>query len=580
MTDLMSSIAARDAAHLIHPVTAPRELAEHGPRVVVSGDGWMVTDDRGRDLIDGFAGLWCVTVGHGRREIVEAARAQMEELAYFTTFHGQGHPRAAELAERLVGMFPPAWGLNRVMFSSGGSEANETNFKIARLYHSMLGQERKKTIIARHHGYHGLTIATMTATGIMPMRWHFGPDAPGFDHIAAPYCYRCELDKTYPDCGVACASELERMIEREGADTIGAFIAEPVIGAGGIIPPPPEYFPMVREICDRYGILLILDEVVTGFGRTGTMFGAQQWDVRPDIVTLAKGISSGYVPLGASMVSEHVWSTISEKLPDHMPFSHGFTYSGHPVACAAALANLDIIENEDLPGNAARVGAHLMERMRELERFDSVGEVRGMGLMIGMELVTDKGTKRGFSMPHSACTRVETEAWERGLYARAMGTEVIGIAPPLIIDNECADRIVELLADSIEAMEKDILTVDRARAERRSGAVVSSPSAFFTAVLPERFDAEQAAGVEVELQFSLHGDGGGTWMVHVADGKLEVEELDAPTSDAMATIKVSAADFVRMVNGELSGADAFAGNRLVIDGDLNAAARLMTLGIL
>jgi adenosylmethionine-8-amino-7-oxononanoate aminotransferase len=450
-------LAARDAAHLIHPVTPPREMAQAGPRIVVEGDGWWITDDRGRRILDGFSGLWCVAVGHRRREIIDAVREQMETLEYHTTFHGHSHPRAIELAERLVSMFPSAWGLGHVMFGCGGSEANETNFKIVRLYHALLGQERKKTIVARHHGYHGLSIATMAATGIMPMHWNFGPEPAGFAHVPAPYCYRCELKKTYPDCGIACAASLEELIEREGPETIGAFIAEPVMGAGGVIPPPPEYFPRVREICDRHGILLILDEVVTGFGRTGRMFGAQHWDVRPDIVTLAKGLTSGYVPLGASVVSERVWSAISEKLPGAMPFSHGFTYSGHPTACAAALANLDILEREDLAGNAARVGDHLLRRMRELERFDSVGEVRGLGLMAGIELVADKQTRRGFRMPHSACSRVEQEAWERGLYARALGTEVIALAPPLGIDVATADRMVEILADSIHAMEKELL---------------------------------------------------------------------------------------------------------------------------
>lgn len=354
------------------------------------------------------------------------------------------------------------------MFGSGGSEANETNFKIVRLYHSLLGQDRKKTIVARNHGYHGLSIATMAATGILPLHWNFGPEPAGFAHIPAPYCYRCELKQTYPTCGIACAASLEELIQREGPETIGAFIAEPVIGAGGVIPPPPEYFPRVREICDRHGILLILDEVVTGFGRTGKMFGAEHWGVRPDIVTLAKGLTSGYVPLGASVVSQRIWSAIAEKLPGPMPFSHGFTYSGHPTACAAGLANLDILEGEYLPGNASRVGAHLLERMRELERFDSVGDVRGLGLMVGIELVADKETRRGFKMPHRACTRVEHEAWERGLYARALGTEVIAVAPPLGIDTQTADRMVGILADSIEAMERGLLARERQEVKSQS----------------------------------------------------------------------------------------------------------------
>lgn len=361
----MTELARRDAAHVIHPVTPPREMESDGARVVVEGDGWWITDDRGRRLIDGFAGLWCVSVGHGRPEIIDAVREQMETLEYFTTFHGQSHPRAIELAEKLCSMFPPEYRLNHVMFSSGGSEANETNFKLVRLYWAMRGEDRRTTIVARHHGYHGLTIATMTATGIMPMRWNFGPEAPGFAHVAAPYCYKCELGLEYPGCRLACADQLEALIEREGAETIAAFVAEPVIGAGGIIPPPDDYFARIREICDRYGILLILDEVVTGFGRSGTMFGFERDGVRPDVVTLAKGITSGYLPLGASVVTDEIYDTISTRLPDQMPISHGFTYSGHPTCCAAALANIDIIERECLHDNAADVGAYLIERLRE-----------------------------------------------------------------------------------------------------------------------------------------------------------------------------------------------------------------------
>lgn len=302
-----TELAKRDAAHVIHPVTPPREMETEGARVVVEGDGWWITDDRGRRLIDAFAGLWCVSVGHGRAEIIDAVREQMETLEYFTIFHGQSHPRAIELAEKLCAMFPPEYGLNHVMFSSGGSEANETNFKLVPLYWAMRGEEQRTTIVARHHGYHGLTIATMTATGIMPMRWNFGPEAPGFGHIAAPYCYKCELGLTYPDCKLACADELENLVQRVGPETIAAFIAEPVIGAGGIIPPPDDYFTRIREICDRYDILLILDEVVTGFGRSGTMFGFERYGVRPDVVTLTKGITSGYLPLGASVISDEIY---------------------------------------------------------------------------------------------------------------------------------------------------------------------------------------------------------------------------------------------------------------------------------
>jgi len=574
----MASLAERDLAHLIHPLTEPRHLAAHGPRLVVSGDGWWITDDRGRRLIDGFAGLWCVNVGHGRPEIIEAVRAQMETLEYFTTFHGQSHPKAVELAEKLASMFPKKWGLDHVMFSSGGSEANETNIKLVRLYWALKGEHRRVAIIARHHGYHGLTIATMTATGIMPLRWNFGPEAPGFELGPAPYCYRCELGLAYPECKIACVTSLAELIERVGPDTVAAIMAEPIIGSSGIIPPPPEYFPMLREICDRYGIPLILDEVVTAFGRTGKMFGFEHWNVRPDLVTLAKGLTSGYLPMGASVVSHEIWSTISERLPDYVPLSHGFTYMGHPVCCAAALANIDIIEREDLPANAARVGTHLLERARELQRFDSVGEVRGIGLMVGIELVTDRESKRGFSLPHSACTRVETEAWERGLSCRAMGTEVVGLAPPLTIDVETADRMIEILADSIEAMERDMLGKERARAS--ASGRISASAEFFEKLLPSRFDAEAAKDLDLVVQFVLDGPEAAIWVLSIRDGAFDASRIAEERSDAAATIRSSAADFVKLVNGDLSGADAFSSQRLTVDGDLGAAARLMTLGIM
>jgi putrescine---pyruvate transaminase len=572
-------LGARDLSHLIHPVTSPRDLASSGPRIVTEGEGHWITDDQGNKLIDGFAGLWCVAVGHGRREIIEAVSAQMATLEYATVFHGQSHPRAIELAERLASMFPPEFGLNHVMFSSGGSEANETNFKLVRMYWALKGEDRRKTIVARNHGYHGLTIATMSATGIMPMHWNFGPEAPGFAQIPAPYCYRCELGKTFPSCGLACADSLTEYIEAQGPETVGAFIAEPVIGAGGIIPPPPGYFEKIRQICDRFGILFIADEVVCGFGRTGTLFGLGQWGVRPDIVTLAKGLTSGYVPLGASMVSEEVWSTIAERLPDRMPFSHGFTYSGHPVACAAALANLDIIERDGLVQNAAEVGGYLHERLGELRRFDSVGDVRGIGLMAGIELVADKDSRRGFADPHRACERVENETWARGLYSRAMGIEVIGLAPPLTIDRETVDRMVEIMADAIEAMEADILVAERARPVR-SAIAVGGPAEFFDKVLPERVDPAGAVGVELSVGFVLEGEGGGTWLLDVNDGQVAVAAVDQLGPEVSATIRASASDFVRIINGDLSGADAFMSQQLVVDGDLGAAAQLMALGII
>ena len=465
------------------------------------------------------------------------------------------------------------------MFASGGSEANETNFKLVRMYWALRGEERRKTVVARHHGYHGLTIATMSATGIMPMHWNFGPVAEGFAHIPAPYCYRCELGLTFPDCGLACAKSLEELVEQQGPDSVGAFIAEPVIGAGGIIPPPPGYFEEIRRICDRHDILFIADEVVCGFGRTGTMFGFEHFGATPDIVTLAKGLTSGYQPLGASVVSDKVWQTICERLPERMPLSHGFTYMGHPAGCAAALANLAIIEEEGLVANAADVGGYLLGRLKELERFETVGQVRGLGLMVGIELVADATTGRGFANPHQACEMVEHEAWARGLYCRAMGLEVVGLAPPLTIDRPTADRMVEILAESIEAMEAAVMPGEHARSAQPA-VQVADAAEFFGDVLPAKIDPGAAKGLHLVVQFALSGEGGGIWLLEVHDGSVTVTNPPAPSPEAAATVRASADDFIKILNGHLSGADAFMSQQLAVDGDLDAAAGLMALGIL
>jgi adenosylmethionine-8-amino-7-oxononanoate aminotransferase/putative sterol carrier protein len=575
MSDRHASLARRDLAHLIHPVTEPRRLAaEGGPRVVTAGDGCWITDDEGRRLIDGFAGLWCVTAGHGRREIVEAVREQMERLAYHTTFHGLSTPPAIELAEKLASMFPPDYHLDHVMFASGGSEANETLFKIVRLYWHLQGQPQRDLIVSRTHGYHGLTLATMAATGIRPMHWNFGPEPAGFTQVAAPYCYRCELDLEFPACRLACADRLEALVEESGEDRVAAFVVEPVIGAGGIIPPPEGYFQRIREICDRHGILLVSDEVVCGFGRTGHMFGFETYGFRPDMVTLAKGLTSGYLPLGASVVSREIWSSIAEKLPEHMPFSHGFTYMGHPACCAAALANLRIVEEEDLPAHAALVGAHLLRRMQELRRFASVGDVRGVGLMVAVELVADKRTKRGFPLPHSAADFVTHKAWELGLYCRSMGLETVGLAPPLTIDVETADRMVDILAAAIEAMEAELLPGAGGRAPTRR---VSEPREFFEEVLPAKFDPSKAEGVDLVVQLVLDDE---IWVLEIAHGKLAVSRPTAERSDTTCTVRMSRADYVKLANGDLGGDQAFMTGRLRFEGNMAKATELLRLGIL
>ena len=443
----------KDKAHLIHPLTMPRVHREKGPRIITEGDGVMIRDIDGRTYIDGFSGLWCVTAGHGRPEITEAVRDQMERLAYHTSFFGIATPPSIELADRVIGLFPSSFGLGRVLFTCGGSETNETNIKFARLYHALQDRPEKHKIISLHYSYHGLSLGALSATGIFPFQWMFEPLTPGFVNMPAPYCYQCELDLEYPGCDVKCARMLEEIIEEEGAGTVAAFIAEPVIGSGGIIIPPKEYWPAVRSICDSHDVLVIMDEVVTGFGRLGEWFASTLFDVRPDMVSLAKGISSGYLPLGATVMSDRIYDLIAEKLPDDLPIMHGFTYNNHPVCCAAALANIRLIEDEGLIENARKMGAYLLERLEGLCKYRSVGDVRGLGLMAAVELVADKAARTQIEPPHAAPTAVCEKAWEMGLYVRPM-MEVVGMAPPLTIDRATIDKMVDILEASIREMEK------------------------------------------------------------------------------------------------------------------------------
>ena len=455
MTD-RERLARLDRAHLIHPLTYLREHAEAGPRIIVEAEGTRLRDDQGREILDGFSGLWCVVAGHGRRKIIEAVETQLSRLDYHTSFYGFSNPPAIELAARLTGLFPEDFGLTRVIFTCGGSEANETLIKMARLYFALQERPEKNKIVARHYSYHGLTMGALSATGIFPFHWMYEPLTPGFFHVPAPYCYQCELDLEYPSCEMACAGALEEAISDEGPDTVAAFIAEPVIGSGGIIAPPPEYFPLVREICDRHEVLLILDEVITGFGRTGEMFACKHWNVRPDMVTLAKGITSGYLPLGAAVMAETIHEVIKEKLPEDLPFMHGFTYMNHPTCCAAGLATLALVEEEGLVEKARENGRYLLERLESLKSLASVGDVRGIGLMAAVELVADRETKVSIEPPHAAPMMVCEKAYELGLYLRPM-VEVLGLAPPLVIERSELDRIVDILGESIAYMERKLL---------------------------------------------------------------------------------------------------------------------------
>jgi len=450
MLDLsVEALVALDQAHLIHPLHSPAGHEAAGPVILVSGTGSVVRDAHGKEYIDGLSQLWNVNVGHGRRELAEAAAEQISQIAFVSSYTGQANLPAIKLARKLVEIGYA--NMQSVFFASGGAESNESAFKLARAYWKAQGKPDKVKVISRRFAYHGVSLAAMSATGL-PAYWpQFEPRPTGFVQVAPPYCYHCELGKTPGHCPIDNAQDLEAAILREGADTVAAFIAEPVMGAGGVIPPPAEYFPAVREVCDRHGVLFIADEVITGFGRTGKMFALDHWKVQPDIMAFAKGVTSGYVQLGGIMISKPLSAWLGS-LPPDQPWMHAYTYSGHPVACAVALKNLEIIERENLVERAAEMGARLLKGLATLENLGSVGEVRGLGLMAGVELVADKATHATYPASAKVGPRVLAAARERGVLMRNRG-DVICLAPPLVVSPEQVDRIVEVLGESIRLVE-------------------------------------------------------------------------------------------------------------------------------
>ncbi len=437
------SIVERDIAHLLHPQY--HQADQRNAVVFEKGDGAVLTDVRGRQYIDGLSSLWNVAVGHGRKELADAAAEQMGTLAFANGYTGYTNLKAIELAEKLCRITYS--NMDAVFFGNSGSEANEVAFKLARFYWFLKGKMDKVKIIARREAYHGGTLATTAATGMPPFWRGFGPLDPTIIRAGTNYCYHCEWNKTYPGCGLECAVSIEDTIIREGPDTVAAVIAEPVHGAGGVIPPVPEYFPKLREICDRHGVLLIADEVITGFGRTGRWFALRHWDVQPDILTFAKAITSAYVPLSGAVISREVHQTMLDAPPD-MRFMHGYTNSAHPAACAVGLRNLQIIEDEGLVENAAAMGARLQDGLRTLLSEDGVGDVRGLGLIAGVELVEDKEKHRPFNSALGLGGRLTAECRERGLISRNRNDSYL-LAPPLVISAEQVDRIVEILRDSV-----------------------------------------------------------------------------------------------------------------------------------
>jgi len=401
-------------------------------------------DSDGKRFIDAFAGLWNVNVGHGRTVLAEAAKEQAEELAFSPTFSGLATPPVIELAAKLGEMFPDP--LNHFQFTSGGAESNETAMKIARYYWYLRGKPDKVKIISRMMGYHGIAMGALSATGI-PAYWTgFGPRPEGFIFNSAPYKYRNGEGLSDDEFVAKLVQELKDTIAKEGAETIAAFIGEPVQGAGGVVPPPQNYWTEISKVLKEHNILLIHDEVITGFGRTGTMFGMQQYGVTPDIVSFAKGITSGYIPLGGVGVSDDIFDVMAE--PNQI-FMHGFTYSGHPVACAVALRNIQIIEDENLPANAGEVGPYMIDELSKLLERPYVGNVRGKGLMMLVEFVANKETKEKLSPSLNAGSRLLAATRKRGVVVRASNDNLV-LSPPLIITKEQADEVIGVVSDALE----------------------------------------------------------------------------------------------------------------------------------
>ena len=436
-----------DRSLLIHPQHHPSEHVD--PFVWVSGKGSWITNIEGNRYIDGLSGMWNVHLGHGRKELAAAASEQLERLAFSTSYAGSTHLNAIRLAEELRKVIYPS--IESFYFTSSGSESTDTSIRTARYYWRTLGKPQKFKIGALELSYHGSTIGASSATGVSEFYEVFGERQPGFFHVPAPYPYRFHSDRTDVTPAIAAANLLEDAILREGPDTVAAFIVEPVQGGGGgILIPPDGYFQRIREICDQYDVLLIADDVITGFGRTGTWFGLEHWGVQPDIAQFAKGITSAYIPLGGTGVSRRI-KDVLDSAPRDRRWWHGYTNSAHPVACAVALENIRILHEEQLVQRAATEGDRLLKRLHEeLDDHPHVGEIRGIGLLVGIELVANKKSKERIPSSLGLDRRLKAELLKRGLYTRVL-TDVVCLAPPFTSSREEFDQIAEAVIDSIRA---------------------------------------------------------------------------------------------------------------------------------
>ncbi len=451
-----SEYQALDREHYLHPFTDHKALHARGTRIITRAEGVYLWDSDGNRILDGMAGLWCVNAGYGRRELVDAGCRQLQELPYYNSFFQTAHPPAIELAKQVTDLAPAH--VNHVFFTGSGSEANDTVVRMLRYYWSLLGQPERNIIISRHNAYHGSTMAGASLGGMQAMHRQGGLPIPGIVHIEQPYWYANGGDLSPDEYGLKAADALESRILELGADKVAAFIGEPVQGAGGVIIPPDTYWPRVQEICDRHGILLIVDEVICGFGRLGKWFGSDYYGLTPDFMPIAKALSSGYQPIGGVLISDRVTQVLIDRGGE---FFHGFTYSGHPVACAVASANLQLLQRERLVERAAEdIGPYLQQRWRELGDHPLVGEVRGIGMLGALELTSDKRTRAGFDPVGKAGTVCRDFCFSNNLIMRAVRDTMI-ISPSLVISRDQIDDLV-ILARRCLDLTADQLGIDLA----------------------------------------------------------------------------------------------------------------------
>jgi len=448
MTALPNSTAARDIANLIHPYTNLDRHQEVGPFVITRGDGCFVEDDAGNRYLEGMAGLWCASLGFSEPRLAAAAARQLERLPYSHLFNHRSSDPAIDLAEKLIGLAPA--GMSKALFANSGSEANDQAIKLVWYYHNAIGRPEKKKLIGRTRGYHGVTVATASLTGLPTNHRDFDLPIAGVLHADCPSHYLYgepgESEAAFVDRLVA---SLESLIEREGPDTIGAFFAEPVQGAGGVIVPPAGYFARVQEVLRRHEILFVVDEVITGFGRTGNLFACETFGLQPDMMTVAKALSAAYLPISATLVSDKIHAAMLAQSRKIGTFGHGFTYSGHPVSAAVALETLNIYEERDIVGHVRAVAPHFQGRLAALAGHPLVGEARGVGLLGALEIVRDKAARAPFDASLGVAAAVQAATLEQGVILRAIGN-AIAVCPPLIISNSEIDFLFDALQRGLD----------------------------------------------------------------------------------------------------------------------------------